>query len=102
MDLDGKNEKQLYKLSEESNTVCVLNDWIFYLDSDSDQGRMELLSFDGKTRQVIYQLDYSNYYYLDDLIEDAENEDVATDAESDVTEEVETGEISEPVSENEE
>jgi hypothetical protein len=74
MDLDGKNAKQLYKLSEESNSLCVLKDWIFYLDSDSDQGRMELLSFDGNTRQVLYKLDYSNYYYLDELTENSEDE----------------------------
>ena len=74
MDLDGKNVKELHRLEEETNSVCVTKDWIFYLDSNETEGRMELLSFDGKQNIVLFKLYYSNYYYLPDLIEDSKND----------------------------
>lgn len=73
-DLDGNNTKQLYKLEESSTSLCVLNDWIYYLDSNDEQGRMEILSLDGKQRIVLNSLDYKDYYYLDDLEKENNNE----------------------------
>ena len=69
MDLDGKNNKKLYNLQETSNSLCLSKDWVFFLDSNSDSGYMEILSFDGKQKIDLFKLDYSNYYYLDELIE---------------------------------
>ncbi|MCI8310412.1 MAG: DUF5050 domain-containing protein [Clostridia bacterium] len=66
MDLDGKNNKELHKLEKSSNSLCITKDWVFYLDSNDDQGRMELISFDGVQKIILFALDYDNYYYLTD------------------------------------
>lgn len=34
MDLDGKNQKELYKLDSTTNSICAMSNWIFYLDND--------------------------------------------------------------------
>jgi sugar lactone lactonase YvrE len=89
MDLDGKNNKQLYKLNESSNSLCVTNDWVFYLDSDDDQGRMEIVSFDGSQRIILSYLNYSDYYYLDTSTsttsEDSESSTPDAETENDTT-----------------
>lgn len=65
MDLDGSNEKQITRLSNTTTTLGVLDDWIYYMDSYTDQIRIEMISFDGKQKINLYTLDYSNYYYTD-------------------------------------
>lgn len=74
MDLDGKNNKQIYSLEESSTSLCLLNDWIFFLDSNEEEGKMEIISPDGKQKIDLFVLYYSDYYYLDELKEQRENE----------------------------
>ena len=74
MDLDGKNNKQIYTLEESSNSLCLLKDWVFFLDSNSDEGKMEIISPDGKQKIDLFVLRYEDYYYLDELKEQRENE----------------------------
>ena len=73
MDLDGKNNKKIYTLEESSSTLCLLNDWEFFLDSNSEEGRMEIISTDGKQKIDLFTLYYADYYYLDELVEEREN-----------------------------
>ena len=73
MDLDGKNNKILYTLEEDSNSVCVTKDWVFFLDSNDQQGMMEIISPDGKQKINLFTLNYADYYYLDELIEERRN-----------------------------
>ena len=70
MDLDGKNNTRIYTLEEISNTLCLLKDWVFFLDSDSERGRMEIVSPDGNQKITLYSLNYADYYYKDELTYD--------------------------------
>ena len=73
MDLDGKNNKKIYTLEEESTSLCLLKDWVFFLDSNDEEGRMEIISPDGNQKISLFKLYYSDYYYLDELIEERRN-----------------------------
>ena len=92
MDLDGKNTKKLYTLRESSNSLCLGKDWLFFLDSDSDSGYMEILSIDGKQKIDLFKLNYSDYYYIDELIE--ERSENGEEISNEVSEET-TGETTE-------
>lgn len=72
MDLDGKNNTKIYTLEEYSNTLCLLKDWVFFLDSSEEEGRMELVSNDGKQKITLFSLRYEDYYYLDEIKERTE------------------------------
>lgn len=74
MDLDGNNKKKIYTLEESSNSLCLLKDWVFFLDSNSEEGRMELVSPDGKQKIDLFKINYADYYYLDELVEQRRNE----------------------------
>ena len=74
MDLDGKNNKKIYTLHQESVSLCLAKDLVFFLDSTTEQGMMEVISPDGKQKIDLYVLNYSDYYYKDQLIEEKTNE----------------------------
>lgn len=74
MDLDGKNNKQLYTLEESSNSLCVTKDWVFFLDSNDEEGKMQIISPDGKQKIDLFTLRYEDYYYMDELIEEREKQ----------------------------
>ncbi|MBR1540973.1 MAG: DUF5050 domain-containing protein [Clostridia bacterium] len=97
MDLDGKNNKKIYTLEESSNSLCLLEDWVFFLDSNDEEGRMEIVSPDGKQKIDLFALYYADYYYLDELIEERKNE--LEEAEETVTEEGASEETTENVAE---
>lgn len=84
MDLDGKNNKKIYTLEESSNSLCLLNDWVFFLDSNDEEGRMEIISLDGKQKVDLFILYYADYYYLDELIEERNNS--SSEGESEIEE----------------
>ena len=73
MDFDGKNTKKLYSLQKVTNSICLSKDWVFFLDSNDNSGMMELISTDGKQKKNLYTLNYSDYYYMDELIEESKN-----------------------------
>lgn len=79
MDLDGKNNKRLYTLQESSNSLVLSKDWIFFLDSNSENGYMEILSKDGKQKIDLYSLNYSNYYYKDEVLEKRNSENTSVE-----------------------
>lgn len=87
MNLDGKDTKKIYTLKQPSNSLCLGKDWVFFPDSDSDSGYMEILSTDGKQKIDLFKLNYSDYYYLDQLIEENSNE-VSEEATGETTEEI--------------
>lgn len=66
MDLDGNNNQKIYSLEDVSNSLCLLKDWVFFLDSDDEKGKMEIVSTDGKQKVTLFELNYADYYYLDD------------------------------------
>lgn len=78
MDLDGKNQKKLYTLQDSSNSLCLSKDWVFFLDSNDTSGYMELISTDGKQKIDLFSLNYSDYYYMDELIEERRNSENTT------------------------
>ena len=85
MDLDGKNNTKIYTLEEYSNTLCLLKDWVFFLDSSEEEGRMELVSNDGKQKITLFSLRYEDYYYLDEIKERTEAaKEAATTTETEV------------------
>ena len=75
MDLDGKNNEQIFNLQEDSNALCLSKDWVFFLDSNENSGYMELISPDGKQKIDLFKLNYSDYYYLDDLVKEQEGQE---------------------------
>ena len=79
MDLDGKNNKRLTTLKEYTTSICLGKEKVFFLDSDSDSGYMELMSSDGKQKIDLFKLNYSDYYYMDELIEENNEETENTD-----------------------
>ncbi len=83
MDLDGKNVTQLTKLDTYSEMLCEFGDWLFFSDSNNEEGKFELISKDGKQSIVLYSLDLSVYYDdTDDSTNTAESTDTtATTAE---------------------
>lgn len=74
MDLDGKNNKKLYTLEESSNSLCLAKDWVFFLDSNDEQGLMKLISPDGREKIDLFTLNYEDYYYKNQLIEEENKE----------------------------
>ena len=74
MDFDGKNNKKIYELKESTNSVCLLKDWVFFIDSDEDSMYMDIVSPDGKQHINLITLDFADYYYLEDLLEERKNE----------------------------
>ena len=60
MDLDGKNNKKIYTLEENSRSLCLLKDWVFFLDSNSEEGKMEVISPDGKQKIDLFTLSYNS------------------------------------------
>lgn len=92
MDLDGNNLKELNRLEETTNALCVTNDWVLYLDGNDDEGRIELMTLDGKQKNIIFSMDYSNYYYLTDSEEEETSGDNNTTDETDSDGTVETTE----------
>lgn len=92
MDLDGGKATLLGKIEDETPVICVTEDWIYYMDSDRQtEGRIELLSIDGKQKNIIYTLKYDNFYYLDDETEQEVTEDTpdeeSTEEDSQITDE---------------
>ena len=75
MDLDGKNSKRIYTLRSSSNTLCLVKDLIFFLDTDITAAYEEVISIDGKQKNILFNLNYSDYYYLDELLEQDEDEE---------------------------
>lgn len=77
MDLDGKNNKKILTLETGSDSLCLLKDWVFFLDSNDDQGKVVLISPNGKQRIDLFTMDFSNYYYLkeDEISVDELSED---------------------------
>lgn len=73
MNPETKKSKKIYTLEEDSNTLCLTDDWVFFLDSNDEEGRMEIISADGKQKINLFTLYYSDYYYLDELIEERRN-----------------------------
>ena len=69
MDLDGKNRKKIYTLQEVSNSLCLSKDWVFFLDSNDTAGYMEIISKDGKQKNDLYTINYSDYYYMNEILE---------------------------------
>ena len=70
MNPDTKKSQKIYTLEEDSNTLCLTDDWVFFLDSNDEEGRMDIISADGKQRINLFTLYYSDYYYLDELIKE--------------------------------
>lgn len=79
MDLDGSNVTQLAKLDTYSEMLCEFGDWLFFSDSNNEEGRFELISKDGKQSIVLYSLDLSIYYEDDETNTDSENTTEETD-----------------------
>ena len=74
MDLDGKNNRKLYTLEESSNSICLVKDWVFFLDSNEEHGFMTLISPDGREKIDLFTLNYEDYYYKEQLIEEENKE----------------------------
>ena len=58
MDLNGENIKELKKLDEYSPSLGEVDDWLFYTDQKSGEGRIELLSKDGKRTFTLFSMKY--------------------------------------------
>ena len=70
LDAETKKSKKIYTLEESSTSLCLTDDWVFFLDSNEEEGRMEIISPDGKQKIDLFTLYYADYYYLDELIEE--------------------------------
>jgi len=70
MDLNGNNLTQLERLESSTNSLSIIDDWIFYTDTNNIQGNLILLSLNGKQRYKLYTLDYSKYYYSNNNVEE--------------------------------
>ena len=77
----------MYTLRESSNSLCLGKDWVFFPDSDSDSGYMEIISTNGNQKIDLFKLNYSDYYYLDQLVEENSN-DVSEEATGETMEEI--------------
>jgi len=91
LDADTKKSKKIYTLEESSTSLCLTDDWVFFLDSNDEEGRMEIISPDGKQKIDLFVLYYADYYYLDELIEErnrlsAEEGESETEEQSDASE----------------
>ena len=89
MGLDGGKAKLLGKIEDETPVICVTDDWIYYMDSDRQtEGRIELLSIDGKQRNIIYTLKYEDYFDQKDETEITEETTEGEETAPEVTEQV--------------
>ena len=84
MDLDGKNNKKIYTLASSSNSLCLVKDWVYFLDSTDEQGTIGVISPDGKQKIDLYVLNYSDYYYMDQLVEERSNTEESESSEESV------------------
>ena len=73
MDLDGENLTELTRLESSSESLCEFDDWLFFLDNNESEGRLELISKDGDQSIVLFRLDLTQY---EEDVDEDETEDV--------------------------
>lgn len=79
MDLDGNNNKKIYTLEETSNSLCLLKDWVFFLDSNEEAGKMDIISLDGKQKIDLFTFYFSDYFMKEESEEIEESEDASSE-----------------------
>ena len=76
MNLDGSKNREINRMDNYTESLCQAGNWLLYTDSTDDEGRVELLSKDGNKVNVLFRLNFADYYDLDTLKEELNNNQV--------------------------
>lgn len=67
------------ELDSYSSFINIIGNWVIYMDSNENEGFLNLIKTDGSDEVRVYSLDYSNYYDMENDVQDTTTPEVEQD-----------------------